>query len=134
MVYDCRHKGSMFAVGPCEECKKKTKSERRTIQVVCTEKENKKLDCRVRWADDGALDSPRDGDSDSEKKKSPRSILKQKANCVIVIHDSDWPPVLRNHFWSAMSSSSSPSKRQFLKELLLVVSAKWMWRKHQAWW
>lgn len=103
MVYDCRHKGSMFAIGPCEECKKKGPTERRTVRVVCTEKENKKLDCRVRWADDNAGDSPRDGDSDSERKKSPRSILKQRANCVIVIHDSDWATVHHSP-WSAMSS------------------------------
>lgn len=88
MVYDCRHKGSMFAIGPCEECKKKP-SERTSIKVVCSEKENKKLDCRVRWADDSASESSRDSDSESEKKRSPRSILKQRANCVIVIHNSD---------------------------------------------
>jgi hypothetical protein len=88
MVYDCRHKGSMFAIGPCEECKKKP-AERTSIKVVRTEKETKKLESRVRWADDSSSESSRDSDNESEKRKSPRSILKQKANCVIVIHNSD---------------------------------------------
>ena len=101
MDLHCEHNaGSMFALGPCEDCKKKmgafylkhkVKEKRQDSRTTyqCIQADVGRISSRVQWADDisqpleiilSETESKRQCDIDS-----PRPILKHKQTCIVII-------------------------------------------------
>ena len=114
MDLHCEHNaGSMFALGPCEDCKKKmdafylkhkVKEKRRdsTTEYQCIRANVGRIRSRVQWADDISqpleiiltetesrqqcdIDSPRPILNSHCDVDSPRPILKHKQTCIVII-------------------------------------------------
>ena len=103
MHFRCEHnKDSMFAIGPCEECKNKldnasrsTKSQEKRSDVTVhsvyrIQGQEKHLSVHVHWADE--LNQPLEDVHFLDEKSSgsflcqlsPKPILKIKQNCVVI--------------------------------------------------
>jgi len=99
MIYECEHnKGSMFAVGPCDECRNRldgfrTPRSNKQTRVHCltpTDNESNKRTFTVKWADihqvipdvEEVTFIPR------ITRRRSKPILKHRVSCVVVVHES----------------------------------------------